>query len=277
MDEAVELFRALGDQARLRIISLLLAQKEEACVCELVDALRIPQYQVSRQLSLLRHAGLVTGQKRGTWVYYGIRSDLPALARAILDCLAAHLPSETTRADRQRFKRRLSLRRDGVCIIGYEPGRPFRESIPVVQAMKRVLFVCTHNSARSQMAEALLRHHGGDRFEAFSAGTEPRSLHPFAVRVMAEIGVDISEQLSKSVDQFVDEPFDFVITVCDQAGEACPLFPGAIEQLHWSFSDPSAVEGSEEERLEAFHRVRDEIAARVRDFVSGQRAQEAPP
>ena len=146
--------------------------------------------------------------------------------------------------------------------------------------MKRVLFVCTHNSARSQIAEALLRHHAGDRFEAFSAGTEPGSLHPLAVRAMAEIGIDISEQRSKSVDGFVGQQFDFVITVCDQARETCPIFPGAASQLHWGFPDPAAVPGSEEERLDAFRRVRDKIAARVRGFISGevggQRAQEAP-
>lgn len=138
--------------------------------------------------------------------------------------------------------------------------------------MKRVLFVCTHNSARSQMAEGLLRHYAGDRFDAFSAGTEPGFLPPLAVRAMAEIGIDISEQRSKSVDGFLGQRFHFVVTVCDQAKETCPVFPGAASQLHWSFADPAAVQASEEERLETFRRVRDQIAARVRDFMS----QEAP-
>lgn len=133
--------------------------------------------------------------------------------------------------------------------------------------MKNVLFVCTHNSARSQMAEGLLRQHAGDRFEAFSAGTEPGSLHPLAVRAMDDVGIDIANQSSKSVDRFVAQTFDFVITVCDQAAETCPVFPRAAEQLHWSLSDPAAVEGSEHDRLDAFRRVRDQIAARIGQFV----------
>ena len=141
--------------------------------------------------------------------------------------------------------------------------------------MKRVLFVCTHNSARSQMAEGLLRHHAGDRFEAFSAGTEPGSLQPLAVRVMAELGIDISDHSSKPVDQFLDQSFDFVVTVCDQARESCPVFQGAARQLHWSFEDPSQVEGSEEERLEVFRRVRDEIEARIRRFTSEQASEKS--
>ena len=125
------------------------------------------------------------------------------------------------------------------------------------------------------MAEGLLRHYAGDRFEAFSAGTEPGSLHPLAARAMAEIGIDISEQRSKSVDGFVGQQFDFVITVCDQARETCPVFPGATQQLHWSFSDPAAVEGSEHDRLDAFRRVREEIAVRIRRFISEQAVGEA--
>ena len=136
--------------------------------------------------------------------------------------------------------------------------------------MKRVLFVCTHNSARSQMAEGLLRHHAGQHFEAFSAGTEPGSLHPLAVRAMGELGIDISSQSPKSVDEFVSQDFDAVVTVCDQAKESCPVFPGATQQLHWSFEDPSRAQGSEAKRLEVFRRVRDEIMVHIRQFVSEQ-------
>lgn len=118
------------------------------------------------------------------------------------------------------------------------------------------------------MAEGFLRRYAGDRFHAFSAGTEPGSLHPLAVRAMSEAGVDISGQSSKSLDQFLPEQFDFVITVCDEAREACPVFTGARRQLHWSFPDPSAVTGSEEVRRAAFRRVRDGIAARVQQFIS---------
>jgi arsenate reductase len=126
----------------------------------------------------------------------------------------------------------------------------------------RVLFLCTHNSARSQMAEGLLRHLGGGRFEAHSAGTEATHVRPLAVRAMEEVGVDISHQESKTLDRYLREPFDYVITVCDSANEACPFFPGAKNRLHWSFEDPAA-EGPEERRLGIFRMVRDQIKARM--------------
>jgi arsenate reductase (thioredoxin) len=127
----------------------------------------------------------------------------------------------------------------------------------------RVLFVCTHNSARSQMAEGLLRHLAGERFEAHSAGTEATHVRPLAIRAMDEIGIDVSGQESKTLDRYVGERFDYVITVCDEANDACPFFPGAKNRLHWSFEDPSQAEGSEEERLKVFQRVRDEIRERI--------------
>jgi arsenate reductase len=118
------------------------------------------------------------------------------------------------------------------------------------------------------MAEGLLRHYAGQHFEAFSAGTEPGSFHPLAVRAMGELDIDISNQSPKSVDVFLSQDFDSVVTVCDQAKESCPVFPWAARQLHWSFEDPSRAQGSEDERLEVFRRVRDEIMARIRQFVS---------
>lgn len=128
---------------------------------------------------------------------------------------------------------------------------------------QRVLFICTHNSARSQMAEGLLRHLGGERFEVFSAGTEATYVRPLAIRAMAELGIDISQQRSKTLDRYLGEPFDKVITVCDTAAEACPVFPGAARRLHWSFEDPSKATGSEAEQLKVYRRVRDEIRSRI--------------
>ncbi len=125
--------------------------------------------------------------------------------------------------------------------------------------------MCTHNSARSQMAEGLLRHLAGERFEAHSAGTEATHVRPLAIRAMNEIGVDISEQGSKTLERYLGEPFDYVITVCDDANEACPFFPGAANRLHWSFEDPSRAKGSEEERLAVFRSVRDRIRQRIED------------
>jgi arsenate reductase len=133
---------------------------------------------------------------------------------------------------------------------------------------RRVLVLCTHNSARSQMAEALLRALASDRVEVASAGTEATRVHPLAVRAMDELGIDLRGHRSKTVDAFLDEPWDVVITVCDSAHERCPIFPGRTQRLHWSFEDPSAASGSEEERLAVFRRVRDAIAERLRAWVA---------
>ncbi|MEM3501814.1 MAG: arsenate reductase ArsC [Candidatus Bathyarchaeia archaeon] len=124
---------------------------------------------------------------------------------------------------------------------------------------EKVLFICTHNSARSQMAEGLLRSLYGDFYEVYSAGTEPTSLNPYAVMVMAEIGIDISKQRSKSISEFLGAKFDFVVTVCDQAKEKCPYFPMGGKRLHKSFQDPTMFRGSEDEILEGFRNVRDQI------------------
>ncbi|UFS70618.1 arsenate reductase ArsC [Geomonas sp. RF6] len=134
-----------------------------------------------------------------------------------------------------------------------------------------VLFVCIHNSARSQMAEAFVNHLAGDRFLADSAGLEPGVLNPCVVEVMAEVGIDISQKRTKSVDEVQKSgaSFDYVITVCDEASaERCPVFPGGTKRLAWSFPDPSALQGSHEAKLEATREIRDAIKARVEKFVA---------
>lgn len=131
------------------------------------------------------------------------------------------------------------------------------------QPKQRVLFLCTHNSARSQMAEGLVRHLASDRFEAFSAGTEATRVRPLAIRAMAELGVDISAQESKTLDRYLDEPFDAVITVCDDANQACPIFPAGKQRLHWSIPDPSAATGGEDEQLRVYRAVRDQLRQRI--------------
>jgi arsenate reductase len=140
----------------------------------------------------------------------------------------------------------------------------------------RVIFVCTGNSARSQMAEALLRREGGDRFEVVSAGVDPRGVNPLTIRALAEVGIDISGARSKSVTEYLGESFDYVITVCDRARESCPVFPGGAETLHWGFEDPAEAQGSEAERLAMFRRVLGEVAVRIRSFVRVARPQVAP-
>jgi len=132
---------------------------------------------------------------------------------------------------------------------------------------KRVLILCTGNSARSQMAEGLLRHLAGDRFEVASAGVSPTQVRPEAITAMREIGIDISRHHSKSVDGFTGQNFDYVITVCDNANEQCPVFPANTKRIHWSFEDPAAVDGDEQTRLTVFRRVRDEILHRLRLFI----------
>ena len=133
---------------------------------------------------------------------------------------------------------------------------------------ERVLILCTHNSARSQMAEGLLRAMAPDRFEVASAGTEATRVHPLAIRAMDELAIDLRGHRSKTLDRFLATPWDYVITVCDSAEERCPVFPGRATRVHWSFEDPSAATGSEEERLAIFRRVRDAIAARLRGWLA---------
>lgn len=144
-------------------------------------------------------------------------------------------------------------------------GRAARKE-PVVTPI-RVLFVCTHNSARSQIAEALLQRYGGADFEVHSAGTEATRVNPYAVRVLAEQGIDWSAARSKVITEFLDQSFDYVITVCDRARETCPVFPGSTNTLHWGLDDPSEVEGTDEERLTAFRRTQLEVSTRLRPFI----------
>ena len=143
----------------------------------------------------------------------------------------------------------------------------------------RVLFLCTHNSSRSQLAEGLLRARGGTRYQVFSAGTHPRAVHPLAVKTMAELGIDISERAghrAKGIEAFASKPpMDLVVTVCDEAAEECPYFPRARRQEQWGFPDPSKATGSEEERLAVFRQVRDAIATRIETFVHQEQEERA--
>lgn len=131
--------------------------------------------------------------------------------------------------------------------------------------LKKVLFICTHNSARSHIAEGLMNALYRDRYRAFSAGTEPSAVNPYAVRVMQEIGIDVSDHRSKSVDEFINQDLDYVVTVCDHAKESCPFFPGGRKSMHKGFQDPSSATGTEEEKLAVFRRVRDEMRDWIRE------------
>ncbi len=148
---------------------------------------------------------------------------------------------------------------------------------PTFTTPYRALFLCTHNSSRSQMAEGLLRAYGGRDFQVFSAGTHPRRVHPLAIQVMAEIGIDISERaghVAKGIESFAKQPLmDLVVTVCDEAAEECPYFPNARHQMHWGFPDPSQATGTDEERHAVFRHVRDLIVARIHSFLDQQEMQ----
>jgi arsenate reductase len=132
----------------------------------------------------------------------------------------------------------------------------------------RVLILCTGNSARSQMAEGLLRSLAGDRIQVFSAGIQPSQVNPLAIEAMHKRGIDISRHRSKHLSEFLGQPFDYVMTVCDEAAEACPVFPGPAQRIHWSFPDPAAVEGSREERLAFFRQVRDDVESHLRSWLA---------
>jgi arsenate reductase len=131
----------------------------------------------------------------------------------------------------------------------------------------RVLFLCTGNSARSIIGQALLNQMAGDAFEVYSAGTHPKGINPYTVRVLTPLGIDLADERSKSVSEYEGEAFDYVITVCDQAAEECPVFPGAPERIHWSFVDPAAAEGTDQEKLRAFDRTVREMQTRLRTFI----------
>jgi arsenate reductase len=136
----------------------------------------------------------------------------------------------------------------------------------------KVLFLCTDNSARSQMAEAFLKKYGGDQYDAYSAGTEPKGINPYAERVMEEVGINLSGQHSKHVKEYMGKVhFGYLITMCDEAEESCPTtFPGIGQRLHWSFEDPSAFTGSENEKLAKFREVRDQIEQRIKSWLAGE-------
>ena len=175
-----------------------------------------------------------------------------------------HLEIARQRADLERLESELI---DLELTIVAAQRRSIGKELLVTDQPIRVLFVCTHNSARSQIAEALLSHFGGTDFEVVSAGTESGTVNPFTVRALAEMGIDWSAARSKAVGPYLTEHFDYVITVCDRAREACPVFPGAVNSLHWGLDDPAEVEGTETEKLAAFRRTGLEVSARVRPFI----------
>lgn len=233
--------KLLADELRWKLLAAL--ARSDFNVQELMARVGAKQNLVSYHLHKLKGENLVRENRSiadGREVYYSINLDeLQRRLFALGDQLHPALnPKETEMADQT-----------------------------TTGAPKRVLFLCTHNSARSQMAEGILRAKSGDRVEVFSAGTEPSVVNSFAIQAMGQMGIDISGHTSKNVQDFVNEDFDYVITVCDRAKESCPIFPSAPEQIHWSFPDPAEVEGSDEDKAKAFYDTALGLTQRINHFM----------
>jgi protein-tyrosine-phosphatase len=234
------LLRTLANEVRWNI--LLLLGHSDYCVREIVGLLGQPSNLVSYHLRKLHEQKLVT-DRRSTAdsrdIYYSL--DFAAL-RTLYFATADSLNPALN-----------------------QPQRAPQESVPGPhEKPARVLFLCTHNSARSQMAEGIMRHLSSGRVEALSAGSDPAELHPLAVKAMAKMGIDISQQRPRHLNEFGGQSFDYIVTVCDRVREACPTWPSDPRRVHWSFLDPVAVDGSEEERLRVFEQVASQLMTRLR-------------
>jgi thioredoxin type arsenate reductase len=226
----------LGNEIRWKLVSALV--RSDFSVSELQRKVRGKQNLVSYHLSRLKKAKLVqekTSIADSRETYYSI--NMPRLQQLFFSIGENLHPALDPN------------RKEGAMTNGNKRAR--------------VLFLCTHNSARSQMAEGILRAKGGDKVEVHSAGTEATRVNPFAIKAMDKLGIDIRQHTSKTMDQFLKQKFDYVITVCDRAKDSCPVFPGAPENIHWSFPDPSEVEGSDEKKLAAFQDVATGLSQRI--------------
>ena len=254
--QAPTLMKTLAHDLRWRLLYIL--ARSDHNVGELAELLSEPQNLVSYHLRRLREATLVRERRSSADardVYYSLdMGKLRDLYFAEGDALHPALGTEDTEwAD---VSSGMDERRE------QEDNKSKREISPA-----RVLFLCTRNSARSQMAEGIMRHYGGDMVEVFSAGTEAWKVHPDAIAAMNELGIDISGQRSKHLREFLGQDFDYIITVCDRAKESCPIFPGDPVQIHWSFTDPAAIEESEQRRR-AFNTTAIELTARIRYLLT---------
>ncbi len=253
MKAEVGLFKALAESTRLRLVTLLAAHGE-TCVCRLAAALGAPQFRISRHLGILRDRGVVEARREGVWMHYRLAVPRCKLEACLHDCLKACLVDD---ADVRRDRQRLAASAGTGCPVG--------GPAPAVPKAC-VLFLCTGNSCRSQMAEGWARAMWSDQLEAYSAGIETHGLNPNAVKAMAEAGVDISGHRSKLVDDLKEVCFDLVVTVCGHAHESCPIFAGGTKVIHVGFDDPPKLAESatgEPAKLDCYRRVRDQIKAFV--------------
>lgn len=240
------ILKLLADDLRWQLVQALALSDRK--VQELTDLVGRPMNLVSYHLRRLREGNLVRLHRSiadSRDIYYIL--ELDTLRRLYYDSGAAIHPSLAETQEPETMA------------TSATPAAALRPT--------RVLFLCTHNSARSQMAEALLRLSGKERVEVHSAGTEVSQVNPYAVRAMQERSIDISAARSKHLNEFMGQEWDYIITTCDSAREQCPTFPGDPLQIHWSFPDPSAVEGSDEEKLKAFRRTAQELTFRINHLL----------
>jgi protein-tyrosine-phosphatase/DNA-binding transcriptional ArsR family regulator len=246
------LLKLLADDLRWKVLTALVYSDRRGR--ELVSLIDEPQNLVSYHLKKLREGELVHERRSsydGRDVYYSLDlAKLQTLYSAAGEALHPALSQASSATAESQAT--ADTKGDGE-----------GDDLPPA----RVLFLCTHNSARSQMAEAIMRQMGGPMVEVYSAGTEPSSIHPNAVAVLASMNIDASAARSKHLDEYADQRFDYIVTVCDRVREACPVFPGDPEQIHWSFPDPAAVEG-EEEKYRAFAKTAQELTTRVRFLLN---------
>lgn len=272
--------KAVSDETRMRLLRILLEAETALCLSELVDIVRRPQYAVSRAMAALTRAGLVTEERRGKLVFFALYED--PFNRRLFDAIRT-VPADDDpyTIDSDRLRWRLDLREDGRCVVTYTagynpPAYAHNAEVAMTQEKPSVLFVCVHNTARSQIAEEYLRRFGGDLFEVESAGLTPGELNPYVVELLREDGIDISQKKTRSVVDLYrsGRTYAYVITVCSrEAEENCPVFPGPVRRLSWPFPDPAKFEGTRAEILEKTRQVRDVIREEVKQFVDAYRAK----
>lgn len=252
-DQIVSICKALSDPGRLEVLAAL--DTEEMCLCDLAERLGLTDSTVSRHMMILEQAGLVESRKDGRWRYFRhAQADVPGPPQYAVAWIRKYIRGS-----------------DAAVHHKLEQG----QSASICKNKANVMFLCSGNSCRSQIAEAFLRKYGNDLFHVYSAGLEPKGIDPMTLEVMQEVGVDISNQKSKGVLDFIGRMhFGYLITVCSRAEEICPIFPGVSFRLYWPFEDPVKFNGPDSKRRMKFRQVRDDIEKKIVQWVKEFRANE---
>jgi len=256
-ESAARLLRVLGHPMRLAMVEAL--RERPWCVCQLADNLGLNKSAASKHLSLLKSVGIIDMERDGTQVNCTLA--MPCILD-MMYCANNINPSPAGSDIGGDAGRTESACSSGCCTLAKE--------LPIMKKT-RIMFICIHNSARSQMAEAFVRHYAADRFDTHSSGIEAGKLNPLVVQAMAEIGISMEGQYAKPAKEYIDrkEVFDYVVTVCDESSaERCPMFPGKHVRMHWGFPDPSAIPGTDEEKLAGIRPIRDAIGKKVEEWIA---------